>query len=123
VQPLWSSKEYAAATGRSERTVERERERGDGCPYLRLGRLIFYRPEDVENYIAANLRGANSPPAVPQDDPLGRDREQDLVADKPSICARNSGQLAAASKNDAEAQPRRSGRPRKTAHGAGAQAI
>jgi hypothetical protein len=55
MQQLWSSKKYAAATGRSERTVERERERGDGCAYVRFGKRIFYRPEDVENYIAAHV--------------------------------------------------------------------
>jgi hypothetical protein len=60
MQRLWSSKEYAAVTHRSERTVEREREHGDGCAYVRFGRRIFYRPEDVENYIAAHVCGGDS---------------------------------------------------------------
>jgi hypothetical protein len=55
---LWTTKDRAEIEHRSVRSIERERERGDGCPYVQLGRLIFYRPEDVEKYHTANLRGA-----------------------------------------------------------------
>jgi hypothetical protein len=57
MQPLLTSKEYAAVRRCSDRTIERERESGDGCPYVQLGRRIYYRREDVERFINAHVRG------------------------------------------------------------------
>ena len=62
IRKLLDSKEVAEITGRSVRSVERDRESGDGCPYVRFGRLIRYRPEDVEKYIAAHLSGPYTAP-------------------------------------------------------------
>ena len=56
---LLTSKDRAEIERRSVRTIERERERGDGCPYVRLGRRIYYRPEDVQQFIAAHVRGSH----------------------------------------------------------------
>ena len=54
---LLTEQEYSEIRRCSPRTAKRERERGDGCPYVQIGRRIFYRPEDVDRYIAAHVRG------------------------------------------------------------------
>ena len=46
--------------GLSPRTLEGWRRRGEGPPYLKIGRRVKYRPEDIEAYKAARLR-ANLP--------------------------------------------------------------
>jgi predicted site-specific integrase-resolvase len=48
--------------GLSPRTLEGWRRRGEGPPYLKIGRRVKYRPEDIEAYKAARLR-ANLPPS------------------------------------------------------------
>jgi len=47
--------------GLSPRTLEGWRRRGEGPPYLKFGRRVKYRPEDIEAYKATRLR-ANLPP-------------------------------------------------------------
>jgi hypothetical protein len=65
MQRLLTQKEYADMRRCSVRTTERERETGNGCPYVRMGRRIYYRPEDVQQFITAHVRGSDkkSPPA------------------------------------------------------------
>jgi Helix-turn-helix domain len=46
----------------SPRTLEGWRRRGEGPSYLKIGRRVKYRPEDIEAYKAARLH-ANLPPA------------------------------------------------------------
>ena len=41
----------------SPRTVERERETGCGCPFVRLGGRVLYRRADIERYIEQQVRG------------------------------------------------------------------
>ena len=41
----------------SIRTLDRERELGDGCPYVRIGSRIYYRRGDIDRFIAAHVRG------------------------------------------------------------------
>ena len=36
----------------SERTLERHRWSGTGPRFVKMGRRIFYRPEDIEDYTA-----------------------------------------------------------------------
>lgn len=38
-------------------TVRRERTFGRGCPFVRLGRLIRYRPQDISAFIEENIHG------------------------------------------------------------------
>jgi hypothetical protein len=59
MQPFLTEKEYAGIRRCSVRTTERERETGVGCPYVRMGRRIYYRPEDVQQFIAAHVRGSH----------------------------------------------------------------
>jgi hypothetical protein len=42
--------------GLSPRTLEGWRRRGEGPAYLKFGRRVKYRPEDIEAYKAARLR-------------------------------------------------------------------
>jgi hypothetical protein len=41
----------------SVRKLDRERADGTGCPYVRIDGRIFYRRTDVDDFIAANVRG------------------------------------------------------------------
>ena len=52
---LLTQPETAEKTRLSERTLERHRLTGTGPKFVRLGRRIFYRREDVAEWIAANL--------------------------------------------------------------------
>jgi hypothetical protein len=58
IERLLDEHEYAAITGRSVASARRDRLLGKGCPYVKLGFLVRYRPSDVRSYIAQNLRGA-----------------------------------------------------------------
>jgi hypothetical protein len=58
---LLETADVAVELGLSPRTLEGWRRRGEGPPYLKVGRLVKYRPEDIEAYKAARLR-ANLPP-------------------------------------------------------------
>lgn len=48
--------------GLSPRTLEGWRRRGEGPPYLKIGRRVKYRPEDIEAYKATRLRASLPPP-------------------------------------------------------------
>ena len=47
---LWTEKVAAQFRGCSVSTLQKERHRHTGMPYLKLGRLVRYRPEDVMAY-------------------------------------------------------------------------
>jgi hypothetical protein len=63
LEPTINEYEYSAITGESVATARRNRLLRKGCPYVKLGALVRYRPEDVSRssslraYIARNLRG------------------------------------------------------------------
>ncbi len=61
---LLSTEEYARLTRRKSQSVRRERMRGGGPPYFRLGRRVFYRASDVETWIASLLVRSTSEEAV-----------------------------------------------------------
>ena len=52
---LLTQQEAAEATRLSERTLERHRLSGTGPKFVRLGRRVLYRHEDVEAWIAENV--------------------------------------------------------------------
>lgn len=56
LEALLNEHEYAAITGESVATARRNRLLGKGCPFVKLGALVRYRPEDVRAYIACNLK-------------------------------------------------------------------
>lgn len=53
LKELLSEHEYAALRGVSIRTIRRERALRTGPAFVKLGRLVFYRPESVEVWILA----------------------------------------------------------------------
>jgi hypothetical protein len=52
---LLSPKEVAAMIRRSESSLARDRYKGRGIPYIKYNRYIFYRIEDVRQYVASHL--------------------------------------------------------------------
>ena len=48
--------EAAQLRCQSIRTLQAERLRGDGCPYVKIGRSVRYRRADLLNFIAARVR-------------------------------------------------------------------
>ena len=54
-EPLWDEKQCAAYRACAVSSLQKERGRGDGCPYVKQGRLVRYRPEDVRQWIAARV--------------------------------------------------------------------
>lgn len=57
IEPLINEHEYARITRRSVASARRDRLLGKGCPYVKLGALVRYRPEDVRTFIERNVRG------------------------------------------------------------------
>ena len=58
---LLTEDEAAQLRRQSIRTLQAERLRGGGCPYVKLGRSVRYRRADVLRFIEANLRTAPEP--------------------------------------------------------------
>jgi hypothetical protein len=56
LETLLTEHEYARITKRSVASVRRDRFLKQGCPYVKLGALVRYRPEDVSAHIERNLR-------------------------------------------------------------------
>jgi hypothetical protein len=56
LEMLLTEHEYARITKRSVASVRRDRLLKQGCPYVKLGALVRYRPEDVRSHIERNLR-------------------------------------------------------------------
>ena len=60
LEPLLNEHEYTAITGESVATARRNRLLRKGCPHVKLGALVKYRPSDVRAYIARNLQGQSA---------------------------------------------------------------
>jgi len=54
LEPLLTQKDYAQLRRCSIRTIQRERERGNGCPFIRIGKLIRYKTADVLQFVEAH---------------------------------------------------------------------
>ena len=52
---LLTQREAALALRLSERTLERWRVSGGGPPFAKLGKRIFYRQSDLDDWIASRL--------------------------------------------------------------------
>ena len=53
---LLTEHEYARITKRSVASVRRDRLLKQGCPYVKLGALVRYRPDDVRAHLERSLR-------------------------------------------------------------------
>jgi hypothetical protein len=56
LETLLTEHEYADITKRSVASVRRDRLLRQGCPYVKLGALVRYRPEDVRAHLVRSLR-------------------------------------------------------------------
>ena len=56
LETLLTEHEYARITKRSVASIRRDRVLGQGCPYVKLGALVRYRPEDVRAHLERSLR-------------------------------------------------------------------
>lgn len=54
LEPLLDEERTAEKLGYSVSTLQKQRLRGDGPPFVRLGRLVRYRQSSLRAYIAAN---------------------------------------------------------------------
>ena len=59
---LLTTAEAAAYVGLSPRTFERYRVTGEGPPYLKVGRLVFYRRTDLDAWLENKIRRSTSDP-------------------------------------------------------------
>jgi hypothetical protein len=57
---LLTEGEAAQLRRQSIRTLQAERLRGGGCPFVKLGRSVRYRRSDVLGFIAANVKTSTS---------------------------------------------------------------
>jgi hypothetical protein len=53
---LLTEGEAAQLRRQSMRTLQAQRLRGDGCPFVKLGRSVRYRRSDVLRFIEANVK-------------------------------------------------------------------
>jgi len=67
MQKLLNEKQVSELTGRAVTTLQKDRLKGTGLRWVRLGRLVRYRPEDVEAWIKDNLRHSTSDPGPDHD--------------------------------------------------------
>ena len=58
VTPLLKQKEVATWTGMSEAWLEQSRFKGLGIPYIKIGRAVRYRVDDVQHWIDAHYIAA-----------------------------------------------------------------
>ena len=60
MQKLLLPREYADLRRCSSKTLERERASGTGCPYVVIGRRVYYRENDVDAFHASRVRRSTS---------------------------------------------------------------
>ena len=65
---LLTTKEAAAYLRLSHRTLERYRVTGEGPRYLKMGRLVFYRREDLDHWLETRSRRSTSDPGPQETD-------------------------------------------------------
>lgn len=51
---ILNSKQTARLVGLSHRTLEQQRLRGRGLPYVKVGRQVRYLRSDIEAYLSSN---------------------------------------------------------------------
>lgn len=52
---LLSPKEFAEMRGVTVQALAAERHKGTGPKFVKLGSRVFYRPEDIDAWIASNV--------------------------------------------------------------------
>jgi Helix-turn-helix domain len=57
LETLLTQNDYAELRRCSIRTIQRERARGTGCAFIRIGKLIRYKKADILQFVEAHRRG------------------------------------------------------------------
>lgn len=60
MKPLLEEEAAAPLIGWSVSTLQKKRVAGDGPPYVKLGRSVRYRPEDLEAYVVERTISSTS---------------------------------------------------------------
>ena len=60
LEPLLNVAQVSELTGRAVSTLEKDRLIGSGPRYVKLGRLVRYRPSDVQAWLADRVRQSTS---------------------------------------------------------------
>jgi hypothetical protein len=58
IEPMMNEHEVARVEGRSVSSVRRDRLLRKGCPYVKIGALVRYKPSDLRAFLEQNRRGA-----------------------------------------------------------------
>lgn len=67
LETLLTEHEYARLTKRSVASVRRDRLLKQGCPYVKLGALVRYRPDDVRAHLERSLQRTTTNSQVKED--------------------------------------------------------
>jgi predicted DNA-binding transcriptional regulator AlpA len=59
-EPLLTVEQVSQLVGRSVITLEKDRLYGSGPRYVKMGRLVRYRPEDIRAWVAERVRCSTS---------------------------------------------------------------
>ncbi|HEY8596257.1 MAG TPA: helix-turn-helix domain-containing protein [Devosiaceae bacterium] len=59
-RPKLRTREAASYTGLAKSTLEKLRVTGGGCPYIRIGRVVLYDPDDLDRWLASHRRMSTS---------------------------------------------------------------
>lgn len=59
-RPKLRTQDAAVYTGLAKSTLEKLRVTGGGCPYIRIGRVVVYDPDDLDEWLAAHRRTSTS---------------------------------------------------------------
>jgi predicted DNA-binding transcriptional regulator AlpA len=59
-EPLWDTPTLATRTGQAASTWEKRRLDGTGPQFIKMGRLVRYRPADVDAWLAERVRRSTS---------------------------------------------------------------
>jgi len=54
LEPLLTQDDYAKLRRCSIRTIQRERARGSGCAFIKIGKLIRYKKTDILQFVEAH---------------------------------------------------------------------
>ena len=55
MKPLLDEESAAPLVGMTVSTLQKKRVTGDGPPYVKMGRNVRYRPDDLESYVAERV--------------------------------------------------------------------
>ena len=64
MKPLLDEEAAAPLVGMTVSTLQKKRVTGDGPPYVKMGRSVRYRPDDLESFVAERVVTSTSQKAA-----------------------------------------------------------